>query len=170
MPASPEQNQRWYAVQTRYRCEQTVTAGLCGKGLETFLPLVTQTHRWSDRNKKIEVPVFSGYTFTRFDNTARLRKQLLQTTGVIGLVSFSNEASPVPDKQIDDLRTVLAQKVPCALHAFLSLGQKVRIRGGSLDGIEGILTQNGERNLIISIAAVGRSIAIKIAGYELEPL
>jgi hypothetical protein len=60
--------------------------------------------------------------------------------------------------------------VPCALHAFLSLGQKVRIRGGSLDGIEGILTQNGERNLIISIAAIGRSIAIKIAGYELEPL
>jgi hypothetical protein len=50
----------------------------------------------------------------------------------------------------------------------LKVGQAVRIRGGCLDGIEGILEQSGDRNLVISIASIQRSISIAIEGYELE--
>ena len=63
---------------------------------------------------------------------------------------------------------LLSQKVPCALHAFLKIGQQVRIRGGCLDGLVGILEQSGQKNLIISIESIQRSVAIKIEGYELE--
>jgi len=129
---------------------------------------VKQTHRWSDRLKRIEVPLFSGYTFARLDSSASLRKELLQTSGVLGIISFAGAASAVPDKQIEDLRLLLARKVPCSLHAFLKIGQAVRVRGGCLDGIEGILEENEEKSLVISITCIKRSIAIKIEGYELE--
>jgi len=162
------QAEQWYAIQTRYHFERRVTAQLQRKGLETFLPLLKEIHRWSDRQKPVEIPLFSGYTFARFLPSPPLRKEFLQTQGVVGLISFAGEASPVPDKQIDDLQLLLKTSIPCSLHAFLKLGQKVRIRGGCLDGIEGILEQSGKKNLVISIDVIQRSLAVKIEGYELE--
>ncbi len=88
----------------------------------------------------------------------------------MGFVNVHGEASPIPCVQIDGLRRLLAQKLPCALHAFLKVGQRVRIRGGSLDGLEGILAQSGKKALVISIECIQRSVAVTIEGYELEPV
>ena len=162
------QGAQWYSIRTRYRFERKVTAQLQNKGMQTFLPLLEEFHRWSDRRQSVYVPLFSGYTFVRFELSAGLRMDLLHTEGVIGLISFGGEATPIPAKQIDDLQKLLSGKIPCSLHAFLKLGQHVRIRGGCLDGLEGILEQQGDKNLVISIESIQRAVAITIEGYELE--
>jgi transcription antitermination factor NusG len=167
VPPSP-QEAHWYSIQTRYRFERKVTIQLQRKGLQTFLPLLKEFHRWSDRRQPIYIPLFSGYTFVYVDLSAGVRIELLHTEGVIGLISVRGVATPIPVKQIEDLQNLLSQKVPCALHAFLTVGQKVRIRGGCLDGLEGILEQRGEKNLVISIESIQRAVAITIEGYELE--
>lgn len=159
---------QWYSIQTRYRFERKVTDQLQQKGLQVFLPLLRELHQWSDRRQPVYVPLFSGYTFVRFELSAGLRMELLHTEGVIGLIGFRGVATPIPAKQIDDLQKLLSQKVPCSLHAFLKVGQQVRIRGGCLDGLEGILEQRGEKNLVISIESIQRAVAITIEGYELE--
>jgi transcription termination/antitermination protein NusG len=159
---------QWYSIQTRYRFERKVTAQLQHKGLQTFLPLLEEFHRWSDRRQPVYVPLFSGYTFACFELSTEVRMQLLHTEGVIGVISFRGVAASIPAKQIEDLQRLLSQKVPCALHAFLKVGQQVRIRGGCLDGLEGILEQRGEKNLVISIESIQRAVAITIEGYELE--
>lgn len=158
----------WYAIQTRYRFEKKVTTHLQLKGIETFLPVLEEVHHWSDRDKRVNTLLFSGYTFARFNPSSRSRMDLLRIVGVIGLIAFAGQIIPIPTKQIDDLQMLLSQKVPCALHAFLKIGQRVRIRGGCLDGLEGILDERGEKNLIISVESIQRSVAIRIAGYELE--
>ena len=159
----------WCVVQTRYRFESKVASQLQGKGVETFLPLRKETHGWSDRQKVISLPLFSGYVFVRFHPSAVWRTRVLRTEGVIGFVSVHGSASPIPARQIDDLRRLLAQKLPCALHAFLRVGQRVRIRGGCLDGLEGVLAQSRQKTLVISIDCIQRSVAVTIEGYELEP-
>lgn len=158
----------WYAIQTRYRFEKKVTTHLQRKGVETFLPVLEEVHRWSDREKRINTVLFSGYTFARLNPASWSRLDLLRTAGVIGVIGFAGQIIPIPAKQIDDLQMLLSQKVPCALHAFLKVGQRVRIRGGCLDGLEGILEERGEKNLVISVESIERSVAIRIAGYELE--
>ena len=81
------------------------------------------------------------------------------------------EAIPIPEEQIDALRTVVTQQVPWSPHPFLKIGQRVRIRGGSLEGVEGVLlSQNEGRTLIISVDAIQRSLAVRVEGYEVEPL
>lgn len=162
------QRAQWYSIQTRYRFERKVTAQLQQKGLQTFLPLLEEFHRWSDRCQPVYVPLFTGYTFARFDLSAGPRMELLHTEGVIGLISFGGKATPIPAQQISDLQKLLSQKVPCSLHAFLKVGQRVRIRGGCLDGLEGILEQRGDKSLVISIESIQRAVAITIEGYELE--
>jgi len=157
----------WYAIQTRYRFERKAAAQLQNKGIETFLPVLEESHRWSDRQKVISVPLFSGYVFVRLDPYSA-RPTVLRTEGVIGFVEFHGDAAPIPNKQIDDLQRMLSKKLPCSLHAFLTIGRKVRVRGGCLDGLEGILEQNGPKRLVISIACIQRSVTVKIEGYELE--
>ena len=172
VPFDPEPAQsnrhQWYAIQTRYRYEQKVTRALARQGLETFIPLLVETHHWSDRKKAIHTPLFSGYTFAHLQLSPSLRKRVVQTEGVIGFVASGNALVPVPSRQVEDLRRLLSQRVPCALTAFLSVGQRVRIRGGCLDGLEGILQQNDAKRLVVSIEAIQRSIAIQIDGYELQ--
>lgn len=160
----------WYVVQTRYRFESKITAQLQSKGVETFLPLLSENHRWSDRQKAISVPLFSGYVFVRLPSSTGAHIPVLRTEGVLGFVNVQGAASPVPSAQIEDLRRLLSQKLPCALHAFLTVGQRVRIRGGCLDGLRGILAQSSQKTLVISIECIQRSVAVTIEGYELEPV
>ena len=167
-PAAISQPAPWYSIQTRYRFERKVTAQLQRKGMQTFLPLLEQIHRWSDRHQPVYVPLFSGYTFARLDLSRGPRMELLHTEGVIGLVSCRGIAAPIPSKQIDDLQKLLSQKVACSLHPFLRVGRRVRIRGGCLDGLEGILEQSGDKKMVISVESIERAIAITLEGYELE--
>ncbi len=158
----------WYAVQTKYRFERKVAAQLRSKGIEAFVPLREEVHRWSDRQKLVPAPLFSGYVFVRLHPSPALRLSALHTEGVISFVSFHGQAMPIPGRQIEDLQRLLSQKAPCSLHAFLKIGRRVRIRGGCLDGLEGILEESGQKNLVISIECIQRSVAVKIEGYELE--
>jgi transcription antitermination factor NusG len=167
LPQASEAAQ-WYAIQTKYRCERRVTEQLTKKSVEIFLPLLREVHRWSDRRKSVNVPLFSGYTFARLDLSLAARMQVLRTDGVIGFVTFRGVAVPVPARQIEHLRALLRYNVPCTLHAFLKAGQRVRIRGGCLDGLEGILEQSGQKSLVIAIESIQRAVAIKIEGYEVE--
>ncbi|HET6178204.1 MAG TPA: UpxY family transcription antiterminator [Candidatus Sulfotelmatobacter sp.] len=161
---------RWYALRTRSRHEKMATHQLETRGIETWLPSVTRVHRWSDRKKRVEVPLFSGYTFVRVayaSNEQRLR--VLQTHGVVGFVGVQRTGIPIPDSQIEHLRTLLANDIPLKEHSFLRIGQRVRVRGGALDGVEGILTaQNGQRSLVISLDPIERSLSIRVEGYDVE--
>jgi transcription antitermination factor NusG len=162
----------WYAVQTRARNEKVIAERLQEQGLITFLPLVTEIRSWSDRKKKVELPLFSCYVFVKLvfgNNEARMR--LYRTNGVFGIVSMRGEAIPIPEEQIEALRTVVTQKIAWSAHDFLKVGQRVRIRGGSMDGVEGVLlSRDGDRTLIISVDAIQRSLAVRVEGYEVEPL
>jgi hypothetical protein len=76
---------------------------------------------------------------------------------------------PIPDEQIEAVRALLESQLPCSSHPFLKIGQRVRIRGGSLDGLEGILlSRNGDSTLVISVDAIQRSLAVSVNGYEVE--
>jgi transcription antitermination factor NusG len=84
-------------------------------------------------------------------------------------VGINGSGTAIPESQIQDLRTLLASKVPFEEHAFLKVGQRVRIRGGSLDGVEGILAaQDGDQSLTISLEPIHRSLSIRIRGYTVE--
>jgi transcription antitermination factor NusG len=161
----------WYAVQTRARHEKAVAERLQEQGIATFLPLVTEVHRWSDRRKTVQLPLFSCYLFAKVAASNEHRQQVCRTLGVFGFVGANGAGIPVPDEQIEAVRTLLAHQLSWSNHPFLKIGQRVRIRGGSLDGLEGVfLSRNGDRTLIISVDAIQRSLAVRIEGYDVEPL
>jgi transcription antitermination factor NusG len=163
------EDSNWYAIHTKPRHEKWIAAQLQEKRVFTFLPLLQQIHQWTDRRSKVEVPMFSCYAFVRIVQTVEERLRVLRTPGVLGFVGSEREGTPIPSEQIENLRIALREKIPCAVHPFIRLGQRVRVRGGSLNGVEGILLRQGkDQSVIVSVELLQRSIAIRVEGYEVE--
>jgi transcription antitermination factor NusG len=159
----------WYAVHTFPRHEKAVSERMRQQGLTAFLPTIKEVHRWSDRRKSVELPLFSCYVFAKIVPSNEERIRILRTHGVIGLVGTRGEGTPIPDEQMDAIRTVLAQDLACGPHPFLKIGQRVRVRSGALDGLEGVLiSKNGDNTLVVSVDAIQRSLAVRIDGYQVE--
>ncbi len=169
LPAPAVEVQNWYALHTRSRHERLVAERLGERGVETFLPLVTEQHRWSDRTKAVQVPLFSCYVFARFAPSPGDRVQVLRVGGVLGLVGSQGMGSTIPDEQIEAVRNLVEGTTIWSPHPFLAIGQRVRIRGGALEGMEGILaSRNGNQTLVISVDAIQRSLAVRVEGYQVE--
>jgi transcription antitermination factor NusG len=162
---------RWYALHTRARHERTVEHRLQECGMETYLPTVQEVHRWSDRKKRVETPLFSCYLFLRCALTPRDRNQVYRIGSVLGFVGGGAAGMAIPDEQIESVRTLLSQTAPWRSHPFVKAGQRVRIRGGALDGVEGIfMSENGDHSLVVSVEVIQRSLAVRIDGYDVEPV
>ena len=130
---------------------------------------MTEVHRWSDRKKTVQLPLFGCYVFAKFTPDRSERLRVLRVDGVFGLVGTRGEGTAIPDEQIDAVRSLVETQLRWSSHPFLRIGQRVRIRSGALDGLEGILvSRDGNRTLVISIDAIQRSLAVHIEGYEVE--
>jgi transcription antitermination factor NusG len=171
LPSEALEQPCWYAIHTRSQHEKRVEARLLECGTSTFLPVVRQVHRWSDRRKVIELPLFSCYVFVHIIPSAKTRLGVLRTDGVIGFVGVRGKGTPIPESEIESVRLLMSRDVPFTSYPFLQIGQRVRIRGGSLDGVEGVtVARNGHSKLVVSVELIQRSISISIEGYEIEPL
>jgi transcription antitermination factor NusG len=159
----------WLAVQTWPRYEKKVAAELERKRLEVFLPLVNVERKWSDRRQMVHLPLFPTYLFVRAPETFDSRIAVLRTNGVINFVGAPNVGTPIPENEIESVRILLSRGIAFQDHSFLNIGQRVRIRGSSLDGVEGILvSKNDDLSLVVSIQIIQRSLSIRVAGYRIE--
>jgi transcription antitermination factor NusG len=160
---------RWFAVWTRSRQEKTAAAMLATVGVQHFLPLMPELRQWSDRKQTVHLPLFSGYLFVRMDPDKDSRLQVLKTPGIAGFVGNTAGPLPIPDHQIESIRTVLAGRVECTVLPLLEKGDLVRVVRGPLAGVEGRLLQgNSTARLLISIEMIHKSLAVSIARRDVE--
>jgi transcription antitermination factor NusG len=163
-------NQPWYAIRIQSRLGNVAAATLRGKGYEEFLPLYRSRRRWSDRFKELELPLFPGYLFCRFDVTDRLLP-ILTTPGVIGIVGAGKTPIPVDDEEIEAIRAILRSGLAARPWPFLQVGSKVYIERGPLTGMEGIIA-NADKvyRLIVSVNLLQRSVAVEIDREWARPI
>src|SRR5271169_2826840 len=109
-PLAEPEAEDWYGLQTRPRHEKIVAQRLDERGVTTFLPLVTEVHRWSDRKKSVQMPLFSCYVFAKFSPNRSERLRVLRVDGVFGLIGARGEGAAIPDDQIDAVRTLVDQQ------------------------------------------------------------
>src|SRR5437667_8616117 len=159
----------WFAVQVKTTHEKRVTSLLDYSGREWFLPLYTCRRRWSDRVKQVEMPLFAGYVFCRF--TASARVPILKTPSVMRIVGIGYVPTPIDEQEIAAIRKVVQSGFGVSPHPFLQVGQRVRINGGSLSGLEGMIADIRKRDhLILSVTLLQRSVAVEIDSAWVTPI
>ena len=115
--------------------------------------------------------MFSQYLFVKLLPTPESRLRVLQTAGIVKFVGATGCGTPIPNEQIENLHAIVSHRIPAAKHEFLRVGERVRIRGGALDGIQGILSAiRNDQSLVVSVDLIQKSVAIRIDGFEVEPI
>jgi len=160
---------QWFAVRTASGREKFVATQLQARGFEEFLPVYRTRRQWSDRIKELELPLFPGYLFCRFDFNHRL--PILITPGVKLIVGFGKQPTPVSEVEIENLRRVVASGATAEPHdQFLTVGERVRIREGSLAGVEGILVDvKNSWRIVLSVELLQRSVSVELDRAAIEP-
>jgi transcription antitermination factor NusG len=160
---------QWYAAYTSANHEKRVAMQLEERAVEHFLPLYASVRRWKDRRMKLQLPLFPGYVFVRL--VLRDRLPVLQIPSVVRLVGFNGIPAPLPDQDIESLRGALCQQLRAEPHPYLTIGKRVRILRGPLEGKEGILVRRkANLRVILSIDLIARSIVVDVDAVDVEPI
>jgi transcription antitermination factor NusG len=160
---------QWHALYTRHQHEKPIARILSSKGHEVFLPLYASVRRWQDRTKQLRLPLFPCYVFIRGGLDRPL--QILSTPGVFTVVGWAGHPATIPDAQIEGVRRMVESSVRVEPYPYLRCGDRMRIRSGTLQGLEGILVRKKNLSrLIISLEMLGRSAAVEIDISCLERL
>jgi len=151
----------WHALYTRHQHENVVAQALVGKGFDVFLPLYRAVHRWKDRRKEVQLPLFPNYVFIRGGLDRMLN--IVTTPGVHSLVSWGGRPADIPAGEIEAVRRLVESPLLVEPHPYLKCGDWVRIKSGPLEGIEGILARKtrGYR-LVLSVDMLSKSAAVEV--------
>ena len=159
----------WYAVYTRSNFEKKVARSLGCKRVDYFLPTVQEQHRWKDRKKTIDMPIFPGYVLVRIPDSAEHRMRVLHTDGTIRILGYGGGIEPIPDSEVESVRLLLASGLRFFGHPFLREGARVRVKNGPLKDVEGVLTRfKNQSRLVLSVNLLAQSIAVEIDIADVE--
>jgi len=161
--------QGWCAIHTRHQHEKSVTALLSRQGFRVFLPTYETVRRWSDRKKRVRLPLFPGYVFLVDEEQRRL--QVLSTPGVHTILSTGKVPAVIPSAEIDAIRRAVESPLRVEPHPLLRSGAAVRIKSGPLMGLEGIVSRGKDLfRVVLSVELLGRSAAVEIDASATELL
>jgi transcription antitermination factor NusG len=169
--ALPRSNgeRNWHAVFTLPQNEKSVARHLEIREVESFLPTYETIHVWNNRQrKKVILPLFPSYLFVHIAAVERAR--VLESPGVLTIVGQGRELCPIPDAEIEFLRSGLCRQ---RVEPFreLVIGQRVRIRSGIMCGVEGTLVRKGDSlRFVLTLNLINQNAAVEVDAAALEPI
>jgi transcription antitermination factor NusG len=158
---------RWYAVFTVPQNEKSVVRHLTLRDVESFLPTYEGIRVWKNRQRiKTDLALFPSYLFVKVDRGERVK--VLQAPGVLHIVGNGHQPLPLEEAEIDFLRVAfLDRKVEP--YKDLVVGEKVRVKTGVLQGIEGTLVRkNSYLRFILTLNLINQHAAIEVDADTLE--
>lgn len=159
----------WYALQIRNRHEKLVTSALNGRGFECYVPVYRSRRRWSDRFKEVDVPLFPGYIFSRFE--AKDQLSVLKCTGVAQVVTVGRSLVAVDPVELERVQRMVESGLLVLPWPYLAVGKRVYLTGGPLEGLEGIISRvKGNCRLVVSVSLLQRSVAVEIDRDWVRPV
>jgi transcription antitermination factor NusG len=159
----------WYALSLRSRYEKKSYELLCEKGVDAYLPLIEEVHVWSDRKKKVLEPLFRGYMFVRTD--LRNRVEILLTDGVVRFVSIGNHLTAIPENQMEWVRLASREPSKVRREPYLTMGERVRVKEGPLQGVEGVIVRvKASCRIVLAVGCVAQAFSVDVAPEAVEKI
>ncbi len=161
---------KWYPVCTLPRAEKKAYQALINKGLQAYLPLHRQQKQWSDRKKWVEEPLIKSYLFVKINE--QQKTEVLITKGISRFIYFSNTIATMPERQIEDLKLLLANTTDIEVtQEDLQPGEKIVIKAGALKGLTGeIISYRSQKQLALRLEKMGCSIIVNVAAALIDRL
>jgi transcription antitermination factor NusG len=157
---------KWYIGYTMPKAEKKTFSRLNEIGVVSFLPMQKVVRYWSDRKKKLEVPLFPNYIFIYTSNAERF--DILKMQGLVKYVSFGGNPATVSDSLIDSLKKMQTGDLQVSNIEFIE-GMQVRITDGPFAGIEGTLVHKRDsKRIVVRIEVLKRAVSVDVSANRIE--
>jgi transcriptional antiterminator RfaH len=160
-------DRQWWAVYTRSRQEKSLARQLLAMEVPYYLPLVPKASLIRGRRVKSLLPLFSSYLFMYATDAERIES--LSTQRVAHLFRAPDAGRLTRD--LANVRSLIAAGAPLTVESRLEAGQRVRVKNGSLMGIEGtVVARRGEDRLVVAVEFLQQGVSILISDFQVEPI
>lgn len=151
---------KWYALYTRPRNEKKVAQGLASLGIEVYCPMVTQVRQWSDRKKKIALPVIPSYVFVRIAEAKR--SKVFDVPGVVRYLYWLGQPAVITDDEIEKLRESLQHPILEVSLRQYEPGQKIQIPTGAFEGQKAEVQEIRKDKITVVLEKLGIKMVLKL--------
>lgn len=149
----------WYVLYTNPKTEKKVSDGLNRIGIASYCPFITKVQQWSDRKKKIQVPLFSSYIFVNIEENER--HKAFEVRGAVRYLFWLGKPGVVKDEEIDAIRKMLLEyPLEVEVHS-IAQGDTIVIPDGPFKDKEGKVTTINKNNIRLVLESIGVVLTIK---------
>jgi transcriptional antiterminator RfaH len=149
----------WFVLYTKSRNEKKVAKQLEKMGITVYCPLVTQIHQWSDRKKKVEVPLISSYVFVKLKE--KDRERVFEVPGIVRYVYWLEKPAIVRDHEIAIMKEWLSAEIVDAKVEGLQRGDRMSISSGVFEGEKGVVEEINKSRVQLLLVDLGMKITLK---------
>lgn len=144
----------WYVVYTKPKWEKKVAEQLTNLGVECYCPLITKVQQWSDRKKKVKVPLFNSYVFVQLEE--KERDLVFQSAGVVRYLFWLGKPAIVRDEEIATIKKWLSTPDQCDVSvAAFQIGDKITVESGPFISQEGIVQEITNSHYVLVLESLG---------------
>ncbi len=156
----------WWALYTLPRREKDLMRRLQVMDIAHYGPLVKRRRRSpGGRVRTSQVPLFSGYVFLH--GGEEHRQQALTTNCISRCLKIPNEEELVRD--LRKIKRLIDSEAPLTPESRSEEGMRVRIRGGSLAGLEGtVIKRRGSERLLVVVEFLQQGASIQLDDFQVE--
>ncbi|NRB47210.1 MAG: UpxY family transcription antiterminator [Saprospiraceae bacterium] len=163
-------NLEWYVAYTYPKFEKRVSEAISRTGVQAFLPLQMSVRQWSDRKKKIELPLFPNYVFAY--TSVQMLSELRLIDGITRFISFGGKFAAASNDEIRIIKRLLSNNMTVQRERFsFRVGDPVIINYGPLQGMKGKLVQrNGKNRFVVQIDSIQQALSVEVPANYLRVL
>lgn len=150
----------WYVVYTKPKWEKKVASQLNLKGINCYCPLKTEIKQWSDRKKKVEIPVFNSYLFVQIED--KNRNKVFEVTGVVRYLFWLGKPAIVRDEEIAILKKWLSSTddFQISVDPFM-IGDIVELKSGPFISQKAKVQEVNKTHYVLVLESLGCVLKIK---------
>ena len=151
----------WRAVYTKPRNEKKIAERLGQQGFEVFCPVQTILRQWSDRKKKVSIPIFPSYVFLRILDSET--NKVLQDPGVLNFVYWLGQPALIRDEEIVSIEAFLSEHKGKTLEILnYKPGENVEIIMGPFTGHQGKIDKIKGGKLSLFVESLGMIVRVEV--------
>ncbi|CAC9976424.1 UpxY family transcription antiterminator [Flavobacterium panici] len=150
----------WYVIYTKPKWEKKVAERLIQMGIECYCPLITKIKQWSDRKKKVEMPLFNSYVFVQLPDSER--NSVFEIAGVVRYLFWLGKPAVVRDEEINIIKNSLkAPNIADASVIPFHVGDKIKLESGVFNNQNAIVQEVSNTHYILVLESLGCVLKIK---------
>lgn len=148
----------WKVIYVKPRTEKKVEASLLKMGILAYCPVITETHQWSDRKKKVQVPLLKSYVFVQPEK--RALDAVFQVGHVVRYLFWQGKPAVVRDHEIKTMQDWLVSENTEARVEAIQPGDKIDIKTGPFKGAKGLVKEINKNRIQLLVLDLDMKITL----------